>query len=150
MYLHFTPHTGQISSSTAVSVRLMYPSSVCLGRIAVGSDADIVVWNPKETQTVSAKTHNLVIHWFFTISNQNTFIINWSSSYSPCSWSECRRWRWTSWRVWSFEVWLQWWSVVVELFWRTENSTWLKVQGALSPGRLSPMLSTRGSEPAAR
>lgn len=65
---HLGVNGGKISPSRFVELNCTNPAKIFgmyprKGTIAVGSDADIVVWDPKKTHTISAKTHHMRVDY---------------------------------------------------------------------------------------
>jgi dihydropyrimidinase len=59
---------GRITASRWVELTATAPAKIMglfprKGTIAIGSDADVVVWDPKATQTLSAKTHHMRVDY---------------------------------------------------------------------------------------
>jgi dihydropyrimidinase len=65
---HLGVNGGKISPTRFVELNCTNPAKIfgmypCKGTISIGADADIVVWDPKKSHTISAKTHHMRVDY---------------------------------------------------------------------------------------
>jgi dihydropyrimidinase len=75
----------KVTSANAAQIFNIYPRK---GSISAGADADIVLWDPKGTRTISAKTHHQKVDFNIFEGMQVTGVARYTLSQGRVCWAD--------------------------------------------------------------